>query len=238
MNDTASTFNHLAVNGGAAPDPDCAKSRGARSGRCAKGSRLVRRMALLSVVVLATGCAGQRAEQEAMQARQAAMELEVQRLADEAHAAEQARQQAEQHSQALRDELERLEREREELARAREAAEREAAERSRQAAELQRQQRAAEQARIAREQEERIAAMERQLAEADAAIQRREQANTRLNEAVIATEELVQMLASEQLKYDSVDEQGQTQEPLQKSLIMELEERKNTLVREAQALSN
>jgi hypothetical protein len=40
------------------------------------------------------------------------------------------------------------------------------------------------------------------------------------------------------LKYEDVDAQGQTVEPLQKALISELEARKNALVREAQSLGN
>lgn len=190
------------------------------------------------LVALTVGCAGQRVQQEAIEARQAEMEAEVQTLAEQAREAELARQQAERETRQLREELERVEREREAQVRAREAAEREAAERARQAAQLQREQRAAEQARVARAQEERIQAMERELLEAEAAVQRRQQANTRLTEAVTATEEMLQMLASEQRKYDEVDEQGQTVEPLQESLIRELEERKNALIREAQALSH
>lgn len=165
-------------------------------------------------------------------------QAEVEALVEDARQAELARQAAEREAQALREELERAQREREAAARARELAEREAAERARQAAELRRQQQQAEQALLARQQEERLREMERQLLEADAAVQRREQANARLMEAVTATEELLQMLASEQFKYDNVDDNGQTVEPLQKALIQELEERKNTLLREAQALSD
>src|SRR5690606_31884520 len=112
------------------------------------------------------------------------------------------------------------------------------AERARVAAQLQQQQQQAEMARVRREQEEQIAALQRRLAETEASIQRREQANARLRQAITAAEELLQMLASEQLKYENIDSQGNTVEPLQKSLISELEQRKNALVREAQALSN
>jgi hypothetical protein len=96
----------------------------------------------------------------------------------------------------------------------------------------------AEQARLQREQDQRILALERQLAETDANVRRREQANAKLAEAITAAEELLQMLASEQLKYENLTTQGHTVEPLQKSLLSELEARKNMLVREAQSLSN
>jgi hypothetical protein len=180
-------------------------------------------------------CAGQR-EQEALRAQQAA--AEAAELAERARQAEVARLEAERSERELRAELERLRLEREEAERARLAAEREAAERARVAAQLQQQQQQAEMARLQREQEAQLAALERRLAEAEANVQRREQANARLSQAITAAEELLQMLASEQLKYENVDAQGNTVEPLQKALISELEERKNALVREAQALSN
>jgi len=192
----------------------------------------------LLLTVLLAGCASQRAEQEALQAQQAAAVAEARQLAEQARQSEIARLEAERSERELRAELARLEAERQALAEAREVAEQEAAERARQAAELQRQQQAAEQARIAREQEVRIQVLERELAASEAQIQRREQANARLAEAITAAEELLQMLASEQLKYDNVDANGQTVEPLQKALISELESRKDRLVREAQSLSN
>jgi hypothetical protein len=159
-------------------------------------------------------------------------------LAERAELAELARLEAERNEQALREELERLRLESEALAIARESAEREAEQRARQAAELQRQQQQADVARLQREQSERLAALERQLAATEETARRREQANARLAQAITAAEELLQMLASEQLKYENLDAQGNTVEPLQKALISELEARKNALVREAQALGN
>ena len=88
------------------------------------------------------------------------------------------------------------------------------------------------------QQQNRITALERQLAVTEETARRREQANARLAQAITAAEELLQMLASEQRKYENVDAQGNTVEPLQKALISELEARKNALVREAQALAN
>lgn len=193
----------------------------------------------VSVVLILslTACAGQRAEQEAMLAQQRAA-AEAADMANRARAAEIARLEAERSERELRAELERLRAEREELAVARELAEQQAEERARQAAELQRQQQQAEIARLQREQDEQIAALQRRLAETEENVRRREQANATLTQAITAAEELLQMLASEQLKYENVDAQGNTVEPLQKALISELEARKNALVEQARSLSN
>jgi len=196
------------------------------------------RLSGLLLLLALSACAGQRAEQEALMAQQEAAAAQARAMAERAQRAEAARLAAEQSERELRAELERVERERSQLAQARAETDREAAARARQAAALQTQQEADERARMHREQTERIAALERQIADADARIQRREQANVKLSEAITAAEELLQMLASEQLKYENVDAQGQTVEPLQKSLISELETRKDTLVREAEQLGN
>ena len=196
----------------------------------------------LKVISLATllglaACAGQRAEQESLLAQQEAA-VQAAAMAERAELAEMARLEAERNEQAARAELERVRLENEARAVARVAAEREAEQRAREAAELQRQQQQTEVGRLQREQQSRIAELERQLAATEETANRREQANARLTQAITAAEELLQMLASEQLKYNNVDADGNTVEPLQKALISELEARKNALVREAQALGN
>jgi hypothetical protein len=190
-------------------------------------------MSLAALLGLAA-CAGQRGEQEALLAQQeaAAQAVALAELAD------MARLEAERNEQAVRAELERVRLENEAMAVARAAAELEAEQRAREAAELQRQQQQTEVARLQQQQQARIAELERQLAATEETASRREQANARLIQAITAAEELLQMLASEQLKYNNVDAGGNTVEPLQKALISELEARKNALVREAQALGN
>jgi hypothetical protein len=190
-------------------------------------------MSLAALLGLAA-CAGQRGEQEALLAQQeaAAQAVALAELAD------MARLEAERNEQAVRAELERVRLENEAMAVARAAAELEAEQRAREAAELQRQQQQTEVARLQQQQQGRIAELERQLAATEETASRREQANARLIQAITAAEELLQMLASEQLKYNNVDAGGNTVEPLQKALISELEARKNALVREAQALGN
>jgi hypothetical protein len=190
-------------------------------------------MSLAALLGLAA-CAGQRGEQEALLAQQeaAAQAVALAELAD------MARLEAERNEQAVRAELERVRLENEAMAVARAAAELEAEQRAREAAELQRQQQQTEVAQLEQQQQGRIAELERQLAATEETASRREQANARLIQAITAAEELLQMLASEQLKYNNVDAGGNTVEPLQKALISELEARKNALVREAQALGN
>jgi hypothetical protein len=190
-------------------------------------------MSLAALLGLAA-CAGQRGEQEALLAQQeaAAQAVALAELAD------MARLEAERNEQAVRVELERVRLENEAMAVARAAAELEAEQRAREAAELQRQQQQTEVARLQQQQQGRIAELERQLAATEETASRREQANARLIQAITAAEELLQMLASEQLKYNNIDAGGNTVEPLQKALISELEARKNALVREAQALGN
>jgi hypothetical protein len=190
-------------------------------------------MSLAALLGLAA-CAGQRGEQEALLAQQeaAAQAVALAELAD------MARLEAERNEQAVRAELERVRLENEAMAVARAAAELEAEQRAREAAELQRQQQQTEVARLQQQQQARIAELERQLAATEETASRREQANARLIQAITAAEELLQMLASEQLKYNNIDAGGNTVEPLQKALISELEARKNALVREAQALGN
>lgn len=109
-------------------------------------------------------------------------------------------------------------------------AEREAAARAQAAAEQR--QRQAEAAQLAR-----IAALEAEIAAARASTGGVATANARLEEAVATAEELLKILNAEQLKYGNTNAAGEPVEPLQKELIADLEARKNSLVQEAQALS-
>ena len=62
-----------------------------------------------------------------------------------------------------------------------------------------------------------------------------ESSNEKYTEAILVAEELVEVLTSEQAKYENVDEDGNTVEPLAKELIAELEQRRERLVLDAQA---
>lgn len=208
------------------------------------GKRQLMTAAALTTCLILTACAGGQIE-----------ELEAQ-LATERAAAEEARSQAEQAAQAAEtaqraaeqaqrervEAVERLELEREELARTErrvlEQAQQQAEQQAREAA-VQRSQREAA-ARAQQQQQEqraRLASMEDELAAMQQRIRGREQANVQLREAITAAEELLQMLDSEQQKYDNLDASGQTVEPLQQGLIAELEARKNALIREAEELT-
>ena len=50
----------------------------------------------------------------------------------------------------------------------------------------------------------------------------------------MVAEELLDVLTTEQAKYERTDDYGNTLEPLAKELIAELEARKDSLVRQAQ----
>ena len=54
-----------------------------------------------------------------------------------------------------------------------------------------------------------------------------------LQAAIAAAEELLEALAIEQVKYEDIDELGFTRQPLSKELIVELESRRDELVRQA-----
>jgi hypothetical protein len=101
---------------------------------------------------------------------------------------------------------------------------------------------AEQQARQAREQEIAAAAARRQakierITELESLISRTENNSgadeasvVALNEAINVAEDLLDALATEQTKYENTDATGNTVEPLAKSLIAELESRKNDLV--------
>jgi uncharacterized lipoprotein YajG len=130
---------------------------------------------------------------------------------------------------------------REREAQARQAAEQQARVEEAARAEREQQARASEQQRLAaersqREQQARIAELEAEIASARARTENVTAANGKLEEAIATAEELLKVLAAEQLKYSTTNSAGQLAEPLQKDLIADLESRKDSLKREAQPL--
>ena len=83
----------------------------------------------------------------------------------------------------------------------------------------------------------RIAELESQIEEMQASVSDADDANALYQQAILVAEELVDVLAEEQAKYDNVDDQGNLRDPLATDLIAELEDRKDSLVREAEAAS-
>lgn len=158
-----------------------------------------------------------------IEAQRAADAAEAQRIAEErarmeAAEVERARQEALAQAEAARaEELARVQREED----ARQAA----------AAQERREAQAREQA-----QRDRIAALEAQIAELRDSTSNVSAANARLEQAIAAAEELLQVLTAEQLKYGNTNAAGEPEEPLAKELIADLEARKDSLKQEAQAL--
>lgn len=182
------------------------------------------------LLVTLVGCASSTSEPvvdsaSVIEAQRAADAAEAQRVAAErarmeAAAAERARQEALAQAEAARAaELARVQQE----AEAREAA----------AAQARRDDQAREQA-----QRDRIAALEAQIAELRDSTSGVNAANARLEQAIAAAEELLDVLNSEQLKYGNTNAAGEPVEPLSKELIADLEARKDALKQEAQALAN
>lgn len=83
---------------------------------------------------------------------------------------------------------------------------------------------------------DRITALEQQIASIDTEVGKEESRVTTLTRAIETAEELLTTLAAEQVKYENIDDQGNTVEPLAKELIADLESRKNELVRQANSL--
>lgn len=81
---------------------------------------------------------------------------------------------------------------------------------------------------------ELIAELEVQIASIESTTMQDESTAAILRAAIMVAEELLDTLATEQAKYESTDEYGNTLEPLAKELIAELEARKDSLVRQAQ----
>jgi len=184
------------------------------------------------------------ASQAAMEAEQAAADQariaaaqETARIAAEESREREAAEQRER--QARIAEQQRIEAERRQQA---EIAQREADARAREQARIreQQQQEAESLAQAAQERERklaRIAELENQIADLQSSVVDSDDANALYREAILVAEELVDVLTNEQTKYDNVDDQGNLLEPLAKDLIGELEDRKDSLVREAEAAS-
>lgn len=101
---------------------------------------------------------------------------------------------------------------------------------------------AAEQARraaVAREQTQRarIAELEAQIEQIRASNAAVASANSKFEEAIAAAQALLDALNAEQQKYANTTVEGELLVPLEKARIAELESRKDSLKREAQALS-
>lgn len=160
--------------------------------------------------------AGRLAEVEARQHErwQRVLQSEVERLAREQARAEQEAVQAEQEAAQAEQEAEQARREAE--------------------ARRRRQQAEAEQAARIAEQEARIAELESEIAAYDARIAEQEQVNARLEDAVLAAEDLLQALTLEQQKYDNVDVNGEPVDSLDKSSLRELEARAERLINATQ----
>jgi hypothetical protein len=209
----------------------------------------------LLLILLASLILGACTSSATLEAEQAAIEQErVAAMQETARiAAEESRQRAaveERERQSALAEQRRLQAERERqavLARARAQAEAELAQTQAQAeAEVQAQAEQAERqvqsrrqaiARAQAEQDQKLARIEElesQIAALENNASTVEQSNTIYQEAILVAEELIDVLATEQAKYENVDAAGNTVEPLAKDRIEELEERKNTLMREAQ----
>jgi len=205
----------------------------------------VRFVALLLAVMVIGACtsrAAMEAEQAAVEQARVAAEQEAAQVA-----AEEARQRAaaeERERQARIQEQRRVEAERRrqaEIARQEAEARAEQEQQVREQARLREERRRQEAASLAQVEQEReqklarIAELESQIAEMQASVTTADEANILYAEAIQIAEELVGVLADEQAKYDNVDDQGNLLEPLATDLIAELEDRKNSLVREAEA---
>lgn len=195
-------------------------------------------LALVSTTALMACAGGQIDELETQLAQQRAELQQVQQQAEEqARALEEARANAEAAEQQRRDAEQTLEEERARLEAARQRAQEQARQEAARARELQEAREAQAVAREREQREARIETLEAELAAMRQRIDQGETANDRMSDAIVAAEELLQMLDSEQQKYEDVDAGGQTRVPLQKGLIAEQEERLDRLVDEARALS-
>jgi hypothetical protein len=196
----------------------------------ARASSVSRALALSLLLVTLVGCASSGSQPVVDQASL----LEAQRAAEAAEAQRAAQDRARMESA----EAERLRQEalaQAEAARAAEQArvQQEADARQAAAAQERREVQAREQA-----QRDRIAALEAQIAELRDSNSRVTAANSKLDQAIAAAEELLEALNEEQLKYENTDAAGQPVQALEKDLIADLEARKDSLKQEAQALVN
>ncbi len=199
--------------------------------------RAARQMCLATMLVVTLGActsqAARDAELAAQAAEQAALEQEVARIEQERErqiAADLQRQRDAEEAERARLQAER---DRETAAaRMRAEAERE----QREAGESRERARLAAMAAAAEQQQaklDRIEALQTQIADLQANVRNNENATVLLIEAVQAAEALLEALTAEQAKYENTEAEGNTQMPLEKDLIAELQARKDDLVRRA-----
>ncbi len=195
--------------------------------------RAARQMCLATMLVVTLGACTSQAAWDAELAAQAALEQEAARIEQERErqiAADLQRQLDAEEAERVRLQAER---DRETAAaRMRAEAERE----QREAGESRERARLAAIAAAAAEQQaklDRIEALQTQIAALQADVRTNENATVLLIEAVQAAEELLEALTAEQAKYENTDAEGNTQMPLEKDLIAELQARKDDLVRRA-----
>ena len=79
----------------------------------------------------------------------------------------------------------------------------------------------------------RVSELENRLNEIQLEVNDSEATISALQAAIGAAEELLEVLTTEQAKYEDIDESGFTRQPLAKELIMELESRRDELARQA-----
>lgn len=202
----------------------------------ASSIRLVLGFALVSVL---TACGSSGAREAELAAQEAA------RVAAEQEAARVAQEQERQRAMELQRQREAQEAERQRLAAERERREREAAQQAEQerlAAERAAREEAERQAALAAVQAQRdaklarIAQLEADIAAADSRAQQDVAATSYLADAVEVSEELLDALAAEQVKYEDTDELGNPTVPLAKQQLQELEALKAELERQAAAV--
>ncbi len=200
----------------------CKTARRALIGICiflilaACSSQAAREAELAAAEAVRAAAVQESARLEQEQARQQAAEQRRQR---ELRAAERAREQAEQERRAA-------------IARAEEETE----QRRQEALEVAEQAQLAEIAEAEAQRQgnlDRITELERQIAAVQANASNDEAVRQILQEAIKVAEELLDVLTTEQAKYENTDADGIPVEPLAKDLIAELEQRKDELVRQA-----
>lgn len=197
---------------------------------------LPRGLLAASLMLVLGACSSQAAREAELAAEEAAQ------VASQQEAAQLAQQQARERAAAEQRQREALaaERVRQQALREREDAARlaraEEERRQREEAERREQQRLAAIAAAEAERQQkidRIAELEQQIASIQGDTSDNEEATALLQEAVLVAEELLDVLAAEQAKYDNTDADGNTVDALAKDLIAELENRKDDLVRQA-----
>jgi hypothetical protein len=86
-----------------------------------------------------------------------------------------------------------------------------------------------------REKLEQISQLEQQIAAIQTEADKNDAVFAILQETILVAEELLQLLITEQTKYENTDADGNTMDLLSKDLIAELEVRKNNLLRQTQS---